>query len=354
VDGDYPRLALELGLVDRIMTRAEAYHELAAAGAAARGTQGFRHIEFRDYLAQTDLQGLPRAGNKVAVVVIEGEIMRGHQPPGRVGTETLSQRLQEVAEDEKIKAVVLRVNSPGGEVFASEKVRRDVQAVRDSGRTVVVSMGDVAASGAYWLAMAADEVWASPATLTGSIGVFGFLPTFAEPLGDLGIYTDGVGTTPLAGKLRLDLPLDEDLKRIYQLTTERTYEEFLEVVATGRGMDIDSVNEVARGRVWSGVQAKERGLIDQLGTQRQAIDSAARIAGLGSDYEVVYSEAALSPLESLLLDMTGSSMKHLGFKSFFENPFAGTPVERLLRSLMSLARHDGEFVLTAHCLCVSP
>lgn len=352
--GDFSRLALEIGLVDRVLTRSQAHQELADLGAPGKGQVGYRHIEFLDYLAQTGLKLRPSHANKVAVVVAEGEILRGYQPPGRVGAETLGERLRAVAEDERVKAVVLRINSPGGEVFASEQIRLELQALKDSGITVVVSMGDVAASGGYWIAMAADEIWASPATLTGSIGVFGLVPTFQRPLHNLGIHTDGVGTTPLAGKLRLDLPLDADLKRIFQRSTEHTYQEFLEVVSAARGMSVAAVDTVARGRVWSGQQAKERGLVDHLGTLPQATDSAARIAGLGSDYQVEYSEPALSPLESLLLDLTGASVSWIGLASGPPDWMSNTLVEQLLQDLRLFTAAGNGLTLAAHCLCRAP
>ena len=200
-DGDFAQFALDLGLVDRLVSRPEAHLALAGLGAPASGSEGFRQIGFENYLALTEMQHRPESKRKIAIVVAEGEIVRGTQPRGVVGAETLSDELRSVAEDKNVEAVVLRINSPGGEVFASEKIRREVQALKETGKTVVVSMGDVAASGGYWIAMAADEVWASSSTITGSIGVFSMIPTFARPLGKVGIHTDGVGTTPLAGKL---------------------------------------------------------------------------------------------------------------------------------------------------------
>lgn len=354
VNGDFARFALELGLVDRLISRPEAAQELASLGAAADGPEGFRQINFNDYLMLTDLQHRAHSGNKVTVVVAEGEILQGYQPPGTIGAETLAERLRTVGEDSRTKAVVLRLNSPGGDSFAAEKIRREVQALKESGKTVVVSMGDVAASGAYWIAMAGQEVWASPSSITGSIGVFGIIPTFSRPLEKLGIHTDGVGTTPLAGKLRLDMPLDEDLKRIFQRATERTYQEFLQIVAQGRGMTVEAVDAVARGRVWSGVQAKERGLVDQTGTLQEAIDSAARIAGLGSDYQVHYSETELSPFESFLLELAGSSSSRLGLGSA-SRAWANTSMfEDLLADLRLVAAASNGFSLVAHCLCKSP
>jgi len=351
VDGDFARFAEGLGLVDKLISLPEAQLALAQMGAAGNGSEGFRQVGMENYLLLTDMQHRPSSSKTISVVVAEGDIVRGSQPQGVIGAETLAGKLRSVALDKDVAAVVLRINSPGGEVFASEKVRREVQALKEAGKTVVASMGDVAASGGYWIAMGADEVWASPSTITGSIGVFGMIPTFSRPLEKLGIHTDGVGTTPLAGKLRLDRPLDPDLKRIFQHATEQTYRDFIQLVAEARQMHPDEVDRVARGRVWNGVQAKDRGLIDQTGTLRQAIDAAARIAGLGSDYDVRYDERELSAFESFLIELTGSAVAGLGWTDSGGLRLRSTLLEDLLGDLRLLARSAGQFSVAAHCLC---
>ena len=351
VDGDFARFAEKLGLVDKLLSLPEAQLELAQKGAAGAGSEGFRQVGMENYLMLTDMQHRPSSSKKIAVVIAEGDIVRGTQPQGVIGAETLSNKLRLIALDKDVKAVVLRINSPGGEVFASEKVRREVQQLKEAGKTVVASMGDVAASGGFWIAMGAEEVWASPSSITGSIGVFGMIPTFSRPLEKLGIHTDGVGTTPLAGKLRLDQPLDPDLKRIFQHATEQTYRDFIKLVADARQMAPDDVDLVARGRVWNGAQAKDRGLVDQTGTLRQAIDAAARIAGLGSDYDVRYEERELSAFESLLIEISGSAVAALGWTDGAGLRLRSTLLEDLLRDLDMLARSAGEFSVAAHCLC---
>jgi protease-4 len=199
--------------------------------------------------------------------------------------------------------------------------------------------------------MGADEVWASPSTVTGSIGVFGMFPTFAKSLENLGIRSDGVGTTRMAGKMRLDRPLDPDLRRVFQYATERTYDDFVNLVAEQRNLDREQVLENAEGRVWSGAQAKERGLVDQMGTLRQAADAAARIAGLGSDYDLVYDERELSAFESLLIEMTGSVAARFDLGSDWL-PAIQNPVARdVLEDLRLLAQSSEELVVAAHCLC---
>jgi len=352
VDGDFGRFALELGLVDQLISRPEANMELARLGAPGEGSEGFRQIDHDSYLALTDMQQLPTSENKVAVVVAEGEIVRGRQPQGMVGAVTLAEKLRALGEEKDVAAVVLRINSPGGDAFASEKIRREIQALRESGKTVVVSMGNVAASGGFWIAMGAEEVWASPATITGSIGVFGMLPTFQKPLAKLGIHSDGVGTTELAGKMRLDRALDPDLKRVFQHATERTYEDFITLVADARPhLDTTQVQEVAQGRVWSGAQARKHELIDHTGTLQQSIDSAARIAGLGSDYDVVYDEWELSTFESMLFEMVGSVMLRFDMGLSTDPLLANSLFGKILGDLQFLLNSNEGLTIAAHCLC---
>jgi protease-4 len=352
VDGDFARFALELGLVDQLISRPEANLALSRLGAPGSGSEGFRQVEFGNYLDIVK-PGKPRdAAGTIAIVVAEGEIMRGMQPPGLVGAVTLSDRLRSLSEERDVKAVVMRINSPGGDAFASEKIRREVQALKEMGKTVVISMGNVAASGGYWIAMGADEVWASSSTITGSIGVYGILPTFARPLEKLGIHTDGIGTTPLAGKLRLDRPLDPDLRRIFQHATERTYEDFITLVSESRQMTAEEVLAVAEGRVWTGVQAKERGLVDQTGTLQDSIDAAARIAGMGSDYQVIYDEPEISPLEAFLVELTSGAMLRLGLAP--DSLITGLPrtlLENITGDLRRLAGGGSGVTVVAHCLC---
>jgi len=209
----------------------------------------------------------------------------------------------------------------------------------------------VAASGGYWIAMSADEIWASPTTITGSIGVFGMIPTFGATLEKIGVHTDGVGTSRLAGKLRVDRPLDPDLRRIFQSTTEHVYDNFLQRVADARGMTVEEVNKVARGRVWSGSQAAERGLVDRLGSLQDAIDAAARIAGLGTNYRVTWYEPELNPLEKFILELTSGALAHLSLGHVETGFLRRSFIEQLLADLRMVAGQDGRFTVAAHCLC---
>jgi len=351
LDGNLARFALELGLVDRLVSYPEARQELALRGKPNRAGDSYRGVEFEDYLLLTDLRHGLGQGGEVTVVVAEGEIVSGMQGPGRIGADTMVEQLREVAQDDDIEAVVFRINSPGGEVLASEKIRSELEALRDTGKTVVVSMGDVAASGGYWISLEADEVWANPSTITGSIGVFGMLPTFGATLAKIGVHTDGVGTTSLAGKLRLDRPLDDDLRRVFQSSTEHVYDEFLARVSAARGMTVEQVDEVARGRVWSGAQAADRGLVDRVGSLQDAVDAAARIAGLGADYRVDWYEPELSAFENFLLELTSGVLAGLAVDARL--PALGRVgfVQELLDDLAAVADRDGQFTVAAHCLC---
>jgi len=351
-DGDFARFALELGLVDRLVARPEARTELALRGASNDAGDSFRAVGVEHYLQISGYKQKNRGDANIRVVVAEGQITRGEQSPGRVGAATTAAELRAAGRDSKVSAVILRINSPGGDAFASEVIRREVQALTDGGKTVVVSMGDVAASGGYWIAMGADEIWANPATITGSIGVFGMIPTFSKTLENLGIRVDGVGTTKLAGKLRLDRPLDPDLKRIFQRSTEHVYDQFLDLVLRSRPFDTrEEVDELARGRVWSGAQAAEYRLIDHIGSLQDAIDAAARIAGLGDDYTVGWTEPELSTIERLVLEMTSGVMSKLHFDQSAVELVRTTFLQDLLDDLRILTRGEQGLTIAAHCLC---
>jgi protease-4 len=349
VDGDFARYALDLGLVDRLMTAPEARQELARRGTADKAGDSYRAVDMQDYLDLTETRKGLSSAKRIAIVVAEGEIVGGRHAAGRIGSISTAEQLRRVALDDKVAAVVLRINSPGGDAFASEVLRLEVQQLRDSGKKVVISMGNVAASGGYWMAMAADEVWASPATITGSIGVFGMLPTFARTLGKIGVHTDGFGTTNIAGKVRLDRSLDPDMARLFQSSTERIYRQFLSLVSTARG--IEDVDAVAQGRVWSGEQALEHKLIDKTGTFQDAIEASARLAGLGDDYRVDWVEPKRSALDEFFMEfMAGAVVKlNLAVSAPFVLPASW--LQTMLDDLQFIAEKEGKFTVAAYCLC---
>jgi len=267
--------------------------------------ESFNSTSLEDYLRVVHAEKRARGAgkDKIGVIIASGEILDGSQPPGTVGGETAASLIREAREDDNVKAIVLRVDSPGGSVFASEQIYREVRAAQADGKPVIVSMGDLAASGGYYIASSADEIWAHPATITGSIGIFGAIPTFQNTLKKIGVSVDGVGTTNLSGQLRIDRPMGEDAKVLLQSFIERGYEEFLAHVAEGRNKTRDQVHAIAQGRVWIGTDAKNNGLVDQLGLFDQAVKSAAKHANLTGDYDVERIEPELSWAESLALQI---------------------------------------------------
>lgn len=308
--GDLARFALQQKLVTALKTR-EAFETLmierGVADDDAEG--GYRSVDLGHYLALLDARRSPVDNRaQVAVVVAAGEISGGDLPAGRIGGESTSALLREARDDKNVKAVVLRVDSPGGEVFASEQIRREVVALKAAGKPVVVSMGDLAASGGYWISMNADRIYADASTITGSIGIFGMVPNVARALDRIGVHTDGVGTTRFAGAFDITKPLDPAVGRVIQSVIDKGYADFTGRVAEARSKPVEAVDEVARGRVWSGAQAKERGLVDAFGGLKEAVADAAGRARLGAAdaYRVRYIEKAATPFAQFVNGLASS------------------------------------------------
>jgi protease IV len=300
--GDLAAVALDKRLVTELMSRREFEDKMKGLVGEDEDQHTFRGVPHWDYLANVrPARALHLDGERVGVVVASGEILDGEQPPGTVGSDSLARLLRDALHNDAIKAVVLRIDSPGGSVFASEVIRREVDALRKAGKPVIASMSSVAASGGYYIAMDANEIWASRATLTGSIGVFAVFPTVEHTLNKFGITIDGVGTTPLADSLRLDRTMTDAGKDILQSSVEHTYTEFVEHVATARKKSFDDIDAVAQGRVWAGVDAAKHGLVDHLGSYKDALNAAAKRAKLGKDYEVEYIEPPLGWREAIAL-----------------------------------------------------
>ncbi|KRG87197.1 endopeptidase IV [Stenotrophomonas daejeonensis] len=310
--GDLARFALQQKLVDGLKTREEVDALLTERGVADGDADGgYRQIALGDYLTQLDARRSPLDKRpQVAVVVAEGEIAGGDLPAGRVGGISTSALLRDARDDDDVKAVVLRVDSPGGEVFASEQIRREVEALKAAGKPVVVSMGDLAASGGYWISMNADRIYADESTITGSIGIFGMIPNFARSLDKIGVHTDGVGTTRFAGAFDVTRPMDPAVGRVIQSVIDKGYADFTGKVAQARDRSVEAIDEVARGRVWSGAQAKERGLVDEFGGLKAAVADAASRAKLGEEgkYRVRYIEKATTPFAQFMTGFAGSRM----------------------------------------------
>ena len=296
-DGEGSKAALDAGLIDAATTRDDVRDRLIELVGENEDTHSYNRVGFQAYLETLDEDrfGRDAEGDRVGVVVARGTITDGSHPPGTIGGDSTSTLIRQARNNEDIKAIVLRVDSGGGSAFASELIRRELELARAEGKPVVVSMGSVAASGGYWISMASDQVWAYPGTITGSIGIFGMFPTFQKPLANyLGTRVDGVGTTPLAGALRLDRELAEEVGPVIQRMTDQGYEDFITIVAKARGLSTEEVDRIARGRVWSGEDALELELVDAMGGLDGAIAAAAELAELGTDYEVSYIEKELS------------------------------------------------------------
>ncbi|MEQ9002923.1 MAG: signal peptide peptidase SppA, partial [Pseudomonadales bacterium] len=301
--GDLARLAVEYHLVDELLTPDQARARFADV--AGRDEQGdYRRIGFREYLQAVQNAAQPEPSTRVGVITAEGPIVAGDPGRGLIGADRVVALIREARRDDTVGALVMRINTPGGSSFASELIRQELELTQVAGKPVVISMGPVAASGGYWISATADAIVAEPTTITGSIGVFGILPTFERSLAELGVTTDGVATTPLGGADLLT-GLNEPTRAILQASTEHTYRHFLNLVARGRDMAPERVEQLAEGRVWVGDRALDLGLVDLLGDEQAAIARAAELAGL-SDYGVKHIEPPLTTQEMLLRALTGN------------------------------------------------
>ena len=357
VNGDLAKMALQRGLVTALKSRRQVADDLKGLVGEDDNNHSFNGIGMGQYLAAVRSKRSLRSKSdaKVGIVVASGEIFDGRQLPGNIGGESTSDLLREARYDNAVKAVVLRVDSPGGSEFASEKILREVQALRKAGKPVVVSMSSYAASGGYYIAAAANQIFASPTTVTGSIGVFSYIPTFQRTLEKLGVKVDGIGTTPLAGDMRIDRALGATTKQVLQASVDHAYQQFLRRVADGRKKPLDEVDKIAQGRVWAGVDAQRIGLVDHLGGLKDATDAAAKLAELGSDYDVDYIETELSLKEQLLMQIRSQAVRAGQLAGLV--PQRGD-IERMLDPLLEQARAitrlKDPLGLYSYCWCRAP
>jgi protease-4 len=357
--GNAAQVALQAGLITGIKSRQEVERRLIDMVGQDNDNGSFQAVHLQDYvrLAHADKKLHGDGKKHIGVVVASGEILDGEQPPGTVGGDSLARLIRQARMDKDIQAVVLRVDSPGGSVQASEHIYRELQALRAAGKPVVVSMGDLAASGGYYISAPADEIWASPVTLTGSIGIFAIIPTVDKTLGKVGVSVDGVGTTPLAAQMRLDRPLGPEARTLIQSEIERGYDVFLERVSSGRNKTREQVDSIAQGRVWAGADAKRLGLVDGLGSFDDATKAAARRAKL-TDYEVEFMEPELSWAQELVLQMKTRAIKTLVSASDAKSLAAANPLanvaqrfDPLAREVERLSRFTERDKVYAYCFC---
>jgi protease-4 len=329
-NGNIAEYALANNWVDALKTREQMKQDLINA-VGSNGDKGYKNIAFDDYLtlinSTTSMEST--STNKVAVIVAKGTILTGNQKPGTIGGTSTAALLRQARDNDNVKAVVLRVDSPGGSAYASEIIRQEVELLKAAGKPVVASMGTYAASGGYWISAPADKIYASPTTITGSIGIFGFFMTFENTLSKLGIYTDGVGTTDIAG-FGITRELTPGMANIIQLNIERGYRDFVELVANNRNMTTAQVDAIAQGRVWSGSKALELGLVDALGNLDNAIEAAAQLANL-DDYDRLLIEKEKSPRTLFLQSLLGQASIFLGQPT--DNHYSENKLTRLISTL---------------------
>lgn len=318
-DGNLAQMAMDVGLVDGIMDTAE----LSIYIKDLTGSEDDNEMNYHDYLASKqgnkDYESFSDDGylgdNQIGLIVAEGPVVsqRANRDNAVIAADSITELIREAREDFQIKALVIRMNTPGGSAFASEVIRRELELTRQAGKPVVVSMGSVAASGGYWIASAANQIWALPTTLTGSIGVFALIPTFKGTAQKLGIATDGVNIGALSG-ITLTRELPAAFSRVVQLGVDNTYDRFIRLVAAGRGLSTERVRELAEGRVWTGEKALRNGLVDKSGGLQEALDSAAELAGI-DDWKLrrLYQKGSWKErlLEKLSIRMVGVELAYL-------------------------------------------
>jgi len=312
-NNSFAEYALSNQWVDQLKTRAQMRTELIDLVGENKKGNSYSHIGFKDYLAAsaTTKSFSDKSTDKVAIIVAKGTILNGTQKPGTIGGDSTAKLLRKARMNEQVKAVVLRVDSPGGSAFASEIIRQEVELLKAAGKPVIASMGTYAASGGYWISAPADKIYAAPSTITGSIGIFGMMMTFEDSLSKLGIHTDGVGTTDIAG-FGPTQPLTDGMAQLFQLSINKGYQNFITLVAQNRNMTLEEVDAIAQGRVWSGAKAKELGLVDELGNLTDAIVAAAELAEL-EQYDTLLIEKEPSSRNKFIQKMMGKSSSLLAF-----------------------------------------
>jgi len=338
--GSIAGAAMKAGLVDQLLDTEHA-KQRALGMLGLDANDALPAVGFREYLAATGGAYTADKAPGVGIIVAGGAIVSGDQPPGSVGSDTMAQLLAKARDDASIKAVVLRINSPGGSALASEDIRQSILNLKEAGKPVVVSMSGVAASGGYWIATAADEIWVAPTTLTGSIGVFGLTGNIAGGLNRLGIHTDGVTTSPIAGQPRADIPMPAVLGDVFQASVDDIYRRFIKVVSEGRKLPAEKVRELAEGRVWTGNDAVRLGLADRLGGLDAAVAAAAQRAKLAEGYGRHWLRKPQGFGEVLMERLSGEAARVLGIRL----PAVATLTESL-SPMLQLFTHPGVYAWT--------
>ncbi|EDL9689282.1 signal peptide peptidase SppA [Salmonella enterica subsp. enterica serovar Infantis] len=300
VGGDTAKYALDHKLVDALASSADVEKSLTKQFGWSKTENNYRAISYYDYSLKTPAD----TGGTIAVIFANGAIMDGEETPGNIGGDTTASQIRDTRLDPKVKAIVLRVNSPGGSVNASEVIRAELAAARAAGKPVVVSMGGMAASGGYWISTPANYIVASPSTLTGSIGIFGVINTVENSLSSIGVHSDGVSTSPLAD-ISMTKALSPEVQQMMQLSIEYGYKRFITLVADARKRTPEQIDKIAQGHVWTGEDAKANGLVDSLGDFDDAVAKAAELAKL-KQWHLDYYQDEPTVLDMVMDSMTGS------------------------------------------------
>jgi protease IV len=361
VGGDAAKLALNEKWIDALKTPDQMRDLMIKNGALMTddenpGRQDFRKVSLSEYLNQKNLlnpQDLK--ADAVAIIVAEGGIVDGKAPQGQIGGESTALLVKKARENEAIKALVLRVNSPGGSGFASEMIRREIEVTRAAGKPVYISMGDVAASGGYWISMASDGVFATPSTITGSIGIFAIIPNASVALDKIGVHSGGTTTTWLAAAGNPAAPLDPRFGETMQTLINHGYQNFIGKVASARKKTPEQINEIAQGRVWTGAQALKLGLVDQIGDLDAAVKAAATKAKL-ANFTVRYIESEPDGITAFLQSFQAKAVRAtsdaLNAQSLPAAVF-GTAASKQVRDDLAMLIHAraNPFAMYAHCFC---
>ena len=301
--GDAASALLKANLIDKISNRTQTRKYLKETIGKSENEENFNQISGSEYFQFIKAENKKKEyKDKIAVIVAQGTILDGKHPPGTIGGDSTAKLIRNSHENEDVKGIVLRVDSGGGSAFASEVIREEILSAKLKGIPVIASMSNVAASGGYWISASADEIWASHNTITGSIGIFGFFPTFEKSLAEIGIYTDGVSTTKLGGGMDPTRAINPVIAEILQSTIEFGYQRFISLVAKERNMEIEDVEKIAQGRVWAGTTALKLGLVDNLGNLQQAIKRAAELAEL-DNYKTFFPAEELDWKQQILKNL---------------------------------------------------
>ncbi|WP_223670741.1 signal peptide peptidase SppA [Kangiella shandongensis] len=355
-NGNGAQAAVEHGFVDKLMTRGDFREHMINTVGFNDKKDSYQAIGFKKYLkARRPLIDMPSSKDKVAVIVAKGEIVDGKRKEGIIGGDSTARLIRKARLDDSVKAIVMRVDSPGGSAFASEVIRSELARAQKEGKIVVTSMAGMAASGGYWISATSDEIWAHPTTITGSIGIFGMVPTFEEPLNQLGIHRDGVGTTKWSRSFDIMSGISDDLKAVIQANIEKGYDDFLSLVAEGRDMSKDEVDSIAQGRVWSGEDAHRLGLVDKLGDLDDAVDSAAKLANI-SDYEVRFIKREMDPTEKMIREILQNAQASGDYQALVSsgaesNPLLHAVGNQLQEVYSLLMNYNDPNYAYAHCMC---